>query len=147
MDVTNIKLKPNTNSDTSSSFNDSCYGSSEMDVYHHQSGNKLTGKILISSNDKFIILCKDQNNGNHDETNSSSSSSSPNGNNNSNLITRYQSNPRTATIQPYHAQTKHSNQSQNLEIFKHNNEFKKAAGSKTKTFSYRNVTPVNEYYL
>ncbi|CAF3301428.1 unnamed protein product [Rotaria socialis] len=150
VDVTNIKLKPNTNSDTSSSFNDSCYGSSETDVYHHLSGNKLAGKILISSNDKYIILCKDQNNINHDETNSSSSSSSPNGNNNSNLITRYQSNNRTGIVQAYHTQIKSPNQ--NLEFFQNNNELKKVTGSTattttTTTFNYRNNTPLNEYYL
>ncbi|CAF3422049.1 unnamed protein product [Rotaria sp. Silwood1] len=151
--MTNITLKPNTSSDTSSSFNDSCYGSSEMDVYHHLSANKLTGKILISSNDKYIILCKDHNNINNDEINSSSSSSSspsssssspsPNGNN-TNLITRYQLNRRTGTIQPYHTKFKTSNP--NIEFFQNTNEYKKILGSTTK-FNYRNMTPLNEYYL
>ncbi|CAF0914463.1 unnamed protein product [Rotaria sordida] len=147
IDVTNITLQPNTNSDTSSSFNDSCYGSSEMDVYHHLSGNKLPGKILISSDDKYIYLSKDQNNINNDEINSSSSSSSspsPNGNNNTNLITRYQLNKRTGTIQQYHTQLKTSKQ--NLEFFQNNNEYKKILSSTTK-FNYRNMTPLNEYYL
>ncbi|CAF5207581.1 unnamed protein product, partial [Rotaria magnacalcarata] len=85
-------IKTNGNSDTSSSYNDSCYGSSEMDVchhnhhhnHHHQSiGNKLvkqdiaittpmtetTGKILLSSNENYIIVCKDSS-ASSDETNS-----------------------------------------------------------------------------
>lgn len=137
--MTNIKLKANTNSDTNSSYNDSCYGSSEMDVqHHHQLGNKLTGKILLSSDDKYIILCKDQHNTNTDETNSSSSSSSPTGNN-TNLITKYQLNKRVETTQL-------KSSKQNFDFFQNNNEYKKILGSTT-TFNYRNVTPLNEYYL
>lgn len=116
-----------------------------MDVYHNQLGNKLTGKVLISSNDKYIILCKDQNNTTSDEMNSSSSSSSPNGNNSSNLITTYNSNTQTGTTQ-YQTQLKSSNQ--NLESFQNNNEYKKALGSSTTTFNnYRYVIPLNEHYL
>ncbi|CAF1215950.1 unnamed protein product [Adineta steineri] len=143
VDMTNINLKVNTNSDTSSSYNDSCYGSSEMDVHHHQlggGGNKSTGKILLSSTDKYIILCKDQNNINHDETNSSSStsSSSPTGNN-INLITKYQLNKRVETTQL-------KSVNQNLEFFQNDNEYKKILTTTT-TFNYRNMTPLNEYYL
>ena len=142
--MTNINLKVNTHSDTSSSYNDSCYGSSEMDEHHHhhqhQLGNASTGKILLSSNDKYIILGKDQNNTNHEETNSSSSSSSssPTTGNNINLITKYQLNKRAETVQ-----LKSSNQ--NLEFFQNSNEYRKILGATT--FNYRNVTPSNEYYL
>ena len=76
-----------------------------MDVYH-QSGNKLSGKILLSSNDRYIILCRDPNN---DEINSLPSSS-PNGQN-TNLIIR--TNPGGGIIK------------QNLEFFQNNNEYKK----------------------
>jgi hypothetical protein len=135
-------IKTNIGGDTSSSYNDSCYGSSEMDVYHHfhNSGNNLTGKILLSSTEKFIILCKDTISS--DETNSSSSSSSTG--NNTNLITRCQLDKRTGTTQQYLTQLKSSNQ--NLEFFQNDNEHKKVLGSTT-SFNYRNITPLNEYYL
>ena len=141
--MTKIKLKANTNSDTSSSFNDSCYGSSEMDACYQQPGNKSTGKILISSNDQYIILCKDQNNMNGDEINSSSSSSSPNSYK-ANMITRCQLNQRTGITKQY--STQFNSSYQNLESFHNNNEYKKKLGSMT-TFNYRNMTPLNEYYL
>ena len=91
---------------------------------------QLNGKLLLTGNDKFIMLCKDQNT---DEINSSpsSSSSSPMGNN-SNLITKYQINNRT---QPY--QTR---------FFQNDHEYKKILGSTT-TFNCRNIIPSNEYYL
>jgi hypothetical protein len=101
-----------------------------MDVYHHQ----LNGKILSTSNDKYIILSKDQNNKTKDEINSSSSSSSsPTGNNNPNLITKYQLN-------------KHHTSQYQTQFFQNDHEYKKVLGSTT-TFNYRNVTPSNEYYL
>ena len=103
-----------------------------MDVYHH---NQLNGKLVLSSNEKFIILCKDQNNiSHHDDTNSSCSSSSPTGNNNHlHLITKYQVNP-------------HSSQQYQTQFFQTDHESKKVLGSST-TFNYRNLTPLNEYYL
>jgi hypothetical protein len=100
-----------------------------MDVYHH---NQLNGKLILTSNDKYIILCKDQNNIINDEINSSSSSSSPTTGNNLNLITKYQSNKR-------------HNQQYQTEFFQNDNEYKKVLG--TTTFNYRNMTPLNEYYL
>jgi hypothetical protein len=159
-------IKTNGNSDTSSSYNDSCYGSSEMDVcHHHQStGNKLvkqdipittpitetTGKILLSSNENYIILCKDSSTS-CDETNPStpisSSSSSPTANNN-NLITTCQPNKRSGTTQQYRTQLKSTvDQSNNkLEFFQNDDEYRKVLGSKT-SFNCRNITPLNEYYL
>jgi hypothetical protein len=89
----------------------------------------LNGKILLTTNDKYIILCKDQNNIINDEINSSSSSPTAN---NSNLITKYQLNKRA---QQYHT-----------EFFQNGNEYKKVLGSTT-TFNCRNITPSNEYYL
>jgi hypothetical protein len=86
-----------------------------MDVYH-QSG---TGKILLSSNDRYIILCREPMN-----------KISPN-DHNTNLIIR--SNPDGII-------------KQNIEFFQNNNEYRKVVNS-TKTFNYRNVTPLNEYYL
>jgi hypothetical protein len=100
-----------------------------MDVYH---SNQMNGKLLLTSNDKFIILCKDQNNITNDETNSSTSSSSPTGNNR-NLITKYQTNKR-------------HNQEYQTEFIPNDNEYKKVLGTTT-TFNYRNMTPLNEYYL
>ncbi len=97
-----------------------------MDVYHH---NQLNGKLILTSNDKYIILCKDQNNIINDEI---ISSLSPPIEKNSNLITKYQSNKRTQQYQ--------------TEFFQNNNEYKKVLGSTT-TFNYRNMTPLNEYYL
>lgn len=100
-----------------------------MDVYHH---NQLNGKLVLNSNEKFIILCKDQNNISHpDDTNSSCSSSSPTGNHH--LITKYQVNPHSTS--PYQTQ-----------FFQNDHESKKILGSST-TFNYRNLTPLNEYYL
>ena len=96
-----------------------------MDVYH--------GKLLLTSNDKFIVLCKDQNNTTNDETNSSTSSSSPTTGNNRNLITKYQTNKR-------------HNQQYQTEFIPNDNEYKKVLGTTT-TFNYRNMTPLNEYYL
>jgi hypothetical protein len=52
--------------------------------------------------------------------------------NNSNLITKYQLNKPT---QQYHTK-----------FFQNDNEYKRVLGSTT-TFNYRNVTPLNEYYL
>jgi hypothetical protein len=161
-------IKTNGNSDTSSSYNDSCYGSSEMDVchHHHQStGNKLvkqdipitapmtetTGKVLLSSNENYIILCKDSSTSS-DETNpttptSSSSSSSPTANNNS-LITTYQPNKRTGTTQQYRTQLKSTLDPSNkkIEFFQNDDECRKVFGSTT-SFNCRNITPLNEYYL
>ncbi|CAF4748007.1 unnamed protein product [Rotaria socialis] len=164
-------IKTNGNSDTSSSYNDSCYGSSEMDVchhnhhHHHQSvGNKLvkqdiaittpmtetTGKILLSSNENYIILCKDSS-ASSDETNSSSptssSSSSPTTNNNS-LITTCQPNKRTGTTQQYRTQLKSKSDQSNkkIDFFQNDDEYRKVLGS-TASFNYRNITPLNEYYL
>ena len=171
-------IKTNGNSDTSSSYNDSCYGSSEMEVCHHQhhhhnhhsqsTGNKLvkqdmpiiassaeaTGKILLSSNENYIILCKDSS----DETNpstplssSSSSSCSPTttttttNNNNNNLITTCQPNKRHGTAQQYRTQLK-SNVDQKHEFFQNDDEYRKVLGSTT-SFNCRNITPLNEYYL
>jgi hypothetical protein len=164
-------IKINGNSDTGSSYNDSCYGSSEMDVCHHHhqlTGNKLvkqdipittpmtetTGKILLSSDENYIILCKDSST-NSDETNPStsissspsSSFSSPTANNNS-LITTCQPNRRTGTSQQYRTQLKlTSDQSnKNREFFQNDDEYRKVLGSKT-SFNCRNITPLNEYYL
>jgi hypothetical protein len=159
-------IKTNGNSDTSSSYNDSCYGSSEMDVcHHHQStGNKLvkqdipittsttetTGKILLSSNENYIILCKDSS-ASSDETNPStpisSSSSSPTANNN-NLITTCQPNKRPGTSQQYRTQLKSTvNQSNNkVDFFQNDDEYRKVLNSTT-SFNCRNITPLNEYYL
>ena len=162
-------IKTTGNSDTGSSYNDSCYGSSEMDVchhHHHQStGNKLvkqdasltspttetTGKILLSSNENYIILCKDSCT-NSDETNpptsiSSSSSSSPTANNNS-LITTCQPNRRPGTTQQYRTQLKSSldQSNKNREFFQNDDEYRKVIGSTT-SFNCRNITPMNEYYL
>ncbi len=95
-----------------------------MDVYH----NQLNGKILLTSNDKYIILSKDQNNRINDEI----ISSSPPIEKNFNLITKYQSNKRTQQYQ--------------TEFFQNDNEYKKILDSTT-TFNYRNMTPLNEYYL
>ena len=156
-------IKINGNSDTNSSYNDSCYGSSEMDVYnHHQSiGNKLvkqdipitetTGKILLSPNENYIIVCKDTSS---DETNpsisissSSSSSSSPAAYNNS-LITTCQPNQRTGIAQQYRTQLQSTSDSSNreLEFFQNDEEYRKVLGSTT-SFNCRNITPLNEYYL
>ena len=99
-----------------------------MDVHQQQ----INGKILLSSNDKYIILCKDQNNIINDDRNSSSLSSSPIGNN-CQLMTKYQLNKRTQQYQ--------------TEFFQHNNEYKRILGTTTTTFNYRNITPLNEYYL
>ncbi|CAF2094365.1 unnamed protein product [Rotaria magnacalcarata] len=165
-------IKTNGNSDTSSSYNDSCYGSSEMDVchhnhhhHHHQSiGNKLvkqdiaittpmtetTGKILLSSNENYIIVCKDSS-ASSDETNSSSptssSSSSPTTNNNS-LITTCQPNKRTGTTQQYRTQLKSKSDQSNkkIDFFQNDDEYRKVLGSAA-SFNYRNITPLNEYYL
>ncbi|CAF0801050.1 unnamed protein product [Adineta steineri] len=161
-------IKTNGNSDTGSSYNDSCYGSSEMDVcHHHQStGNKLvkqdipiaatmteaTGKILLSSNENYIILCKDSTT-NSDETNPSisipsSSSSSPTANNNNSLITTCQPNRRTGTTQQYRTQLKSTVDQSNkkVEFFQNDDECRKVLCSTT-SFNYRNITPLNEYYL
>jgi hypothetical protein len=141
-----------------------------MDVCHHHphhqsAGNKLvkqdipntipmtetTGKILLSSNENYIILCKDSSTSS-DETNpstpiSSSSSSSPTTNNNS-LITTCQPNRRTGTSQQYRTQLKPTiDQSKNqLEFFQNDDEYRKVLGSTT-SFNCRNITPLNEYYL
>jgi len=138
-----------------------------MDVcHHHQStGNKLvkqdipittpmtetTGKILLSSNENYIILCKDSSTS-CDETNpstptSSSSSSSPTTNNN-NLITTCQPNKRSGTTQQYRTQLKSTvDQSNNkLEFFQNDDEYRKVLSSTT-SFNCRNITPLNEYYL
>ncbi|UJR23399.1 hypothetical protein I4U23_026407 [Adineta vaga] len=131
VDMTNINLKINANSETSSSSNDSCYGSSEMDVHHH---HKSTGKLLVSSNEKYIILRKDQDTNSVSSSPLSSSSSSSPGNN-VNLITKYQQNKRIQTIQ-----LKSSEQN-----FENNHEYNKILGSTT--FNYRNIIPLNEYYL
>ncbi|CAF3749763.1 unnamed protein product [Rotaria sordida] len=165
-------IKTNGNSDTSSSYNDSCYGSSEMDVchhHHHQSiGNKLvkqdpttampitetTGKILLSSNENYIILCKDSstssdeaNSSTSTSSSSSSSSSSPTSNNNS-LITTCQPNKRIGTTQQYRTQLKSTLDQSNkkIDFFQNDDEYRKVLGSKT-SFNYRNITPLNEYYL
>jgi hypothetical protein len=163
-------IKINGNSDTGSSYNDSCYGSSEMDVCHHHqlTGNKLvkqdipittpmkeaTGKILLSSNENYIILCKDSST-NSDGTNpstpisssSSSSSSSPTANNNS-LITTCQPNRRPGTSQQYSTQLKLSSNQSNkkVDFFQNDDEYRKVLGSTT-SFNCRNITPLNEYYL
>ena len=173
-------IKVNGTSDTSSSYNDSCYGSSEMDVCQHQhhhhhhhhhpqqssAGNKLakqdapgteaTGKILLSSNENYIILCKDSSTSS-DEADpstpisstpaSSSSSSSPTSNNNS-LITTCQPNQRPGTTQQYRTQLKSTLDASNkkLEFFQNDEEYRKVIGS-TKSFNCRNITPLNEYYL
>lgn len=133
--MTAINLKINTNSETSSSYNDSCYGSSEMDVHHHHpQPQKSTGKLLVSSNEKYIVLCKDQ------ETSSASSSpSSSSTGNNVSLITKYQTNKRIQTTQLKSSDA-------NLEYFPINHEYKKIPGTST-TFNYRHITPLNEYYL
>ena len=133
--MTAINLKINTNSETSSSYNDSCYGSSEMDVHHHPQQQKSTGKLLVSSNEKYIVLCKDQ------ETSSASSSpsSSSTTGNNVSLITKYQTNKRIQTTQL-------KSSDQHLEHFPGNHEYKKISGIST-TFNYRHITPLNEYYL
>ena len=175
-------IKTNGNSETSSSYNDSCYGSSEMDVcqhqhhhhHHHQlTGNKLihqdislpapmteaTGKILLSSNDNYIILCKDSSTS-CDETNpstpisssssSSCSSSSPTAtNNNNSLITTCQPNKRSGTTQHYRTQLKPTTTGQSnekSEFFQNDEEYRKVLGS-TNSFNCRNITPLNEYYL
>jgi hypothetical protein len=180
-------IKANGNSDTSSSYNDSCYGSSEMDVCQHQrhhqqshshhqqphphqhqsTGNKLvkadvsittpmpetTGKILLSSNENYIILCKDSSTSS-DETNPStptlsspSSSSSPTSNTNS-LITTCQPNKRSGTTQQYRTQLKSTldSSTKKLEFFQNDDEYRKVIGSTT-SFNCRNITPLNEYYL
>lgn len=64
-------------------------------------------------------------------TNSSSSSSSPI-ENNSKLLTKYQLNKNTQKYQ--------------TEFFQNTSEYKKILDTTT-TFNYRNVTPLNEYYL
>ncbi|CAF0788333.1 unnamed protein product [Adineta ricciae] len=135
VDMTAINLKINTNSETSSSYNDSCYGSSEMDVHHHPQQQKSTGKLLVSSNEKYIVLCKDQ------ETSSASSSPSSSSTigNNVSLITKYQTNKRIQTTQL-------KSSDQHLEHFPGNHEYKKISGTST-TFNYRHITPLNEYYL
>jgi len=135
-----------------------------VNVCHHNqsTGSKLvkqdmtipmtetTGKILLSSNENYIILCKDSS----DETNpstplsSSSSSSSPTAKNNS-LITTCQPNKRTGTTQQYRTQLKKSPGDQtnkNLEFFQNDDEYRKVIGSTT-SFNCRNITPLNEYYL
>ena len=175
-------IKTNGNSDTSSSYNDSCYGSSEMDVcqqqhhhHHHQqqqlTGNKLihqdislpaplteaTGKILLSSNENYIILCKDSSTS-CDETNPSTpisssstcscSSSSPTTNNNNSLITTCQTNKRSGTTQNYRTQLQTTSGQTNdkLEFFQNDEEYRKVISS-TNSFNCRNITPSNEYYL
>ncbi|CAF3964767.1 unnamed protein product, partial [Rotaria sp. Silwood2] len=157
-------IKTNGNSDTSSSYNDSCYGSSEMDVcHHHQSlGNKLvkpdiakatpmtetTGKILLSSNENYIILCKDSSTSSDEANSSTSSSSSSPTSNNSSLITTCQPNKRTGTTQQYRTQLKSTLDQSNkkIDFFQNDDEYRKVLGSKT-SFNYRNITPLNEYYL
>ena len=159
MDMVNIRLqttpKAAINSDTSSSYNDSCYGSSEMDVCHHppppplppsqppHSTNRLTGKILLSSDEKYIILCKETPSS-QDETNSTASSSSPTGANSSTLVTRYQRNVRTGTRPQYRTQLEPSNA--NLEFFQNNHEYRKILESST-SFHCRKITPQSEYHL
>lgn len=169
-------IKANGSSDTSSSYNDSCYGSSEMEVcqhlhhhHHHQhqqqsAGNKLakpdassteaTGKILLSSNENYIILCKDSSTSSDEADPSTpisstppSSSSSPTSNNNS-LITSCQPNQRPGTTQQYRTQLKSTVDASNkkLEFFQNDEEYRKVIGS-TKSFNCRNITPLNEYYL
>lgn len=141
-----------------------------MDVCHHNhhqrqsTGSKLskqdlpltetTGKILLSSNENYIILCKDSSTS-CDETNpstpissTSSSSSSPTANNNNNnLITTCQLTKRPGTTQQYRTQLKSTiDQSNNkLEFFQNDDEYRKVIGSTT--FNCRNITPLNEYYL
>ena len=171
-------IKTKGNSDTSSSYNDSCYGSSEMDVCHHHhhqhqhhqsTGNKLvkqdvpitspttetTGKILLSSNENYIILCKDSSASSDETTNPSNStsstptpSSSPNATNNNSLITTCQPNKRTGTTQQYRTQLKSTIDASNkkLEFFQNDDEYRKVLGSTT-SFNCRNITPLNEYYL
>lgn len=170
-------IKTHGNSDTSSSYNDSCYGSSEMEVCHNHrlqhvsTGSKLsrqdmsintqlteaTGKILLSSNENYIILCKDSSMSG-DETNSStpisstpplssSSSCSPTGHNHS-LITSCQPNQRSGTTQQYRTQLKSPINSGNkkLDFFQNDDEYRKVVGT-TPSFNCRNITPLNEYYL
>ena len=155
MDMVNIRLqttpKAAINSDTSSSYNDSCYGSSEMDVCHHpppppqpHSTNRLTGKILLSSDEKYIILCKETHSS-QDETNSTASSSSPTGATNNTLVTRFQRNARTGQRQQYRTQLEPSNAA-NLEFFQNNHEYRKILESTT-SFHCRKVTPQSEYHL
>ncbi len=106
----------------------------------------------MSSNENYIILCKDSSISG-DETNpptptSSSSSSSPNANNNS-LITTCQPNKRTGTTQQFRTQLKKPTGDQtnkNLEFFQNDDEYRKVLGSTT-SFNCRNITPLNEYYL
>jgi hypothetical protein len=115
---------------------------------------ETTGKILLSSNENYIILCKDSS-ASSDDTNpsapisssSSSSSSSPTANNNS-LITTCQPNKRSGTTQQYRTQLKpNGDQSNNkLEFFQNDDEYRKVLGS-TPSFNCRNITPLNEYYL
>lgn len=145
--------------------------------HHHQlTGNKLihqdmslpapmteaTGKILLSSNENYIILCKDSSTS-CDEANlstpisssssSSCSSSSPtanNNNNNTSLITTCQPNKRSGTTQHYRTQLKPTTASgqsnEKMEFFQNDEEYRKVLGS-TNTFNCRNITPLNEYYL
>jgi len=121
--ILDMKYKPPTNpSDTSSSYNDSCYGSSEMDV-------QLNGKHRLSPNEKYLVLSKDTN---LDEIHSTSTSSSSPIGNNGNLVTKYQLNHRTQQYQ--------------TRFFQNDHEYKKVLGS-TSTFNYRNAMPTNEYYL
>lgn len=115
---------------------------------------ETTGKILLSSNENYIILCKDSSSSSTscDETNSSSpisssSSSSPT-TNNSSLITTCQPNKRTGTPQQYRTQLKSKgDQSKTpMDFFQNDDEYRKVLGS-TASFNYRNITPLNEYYL
>ena len=139
-------------SDTSSSYNDSCYGSSDIDVCHHHHphhlhpsqppSNPLNGKVFLGSNENYILLCK-ENASTTDETTTtgtSSSSSSPSSVTTTALITRYQANKRNGTV----TQTESGGKS--LEFFQNDHEYRRVLGSTT-SFQCRNMTPVNEYYL
>lgn len=140
--------KTTPNSDSSSSYNDSCYGSSDIDLCHHHqhphrhSANQLTGKVLLASNENYIIFCKEPA-ASSDETKTLSSSSSPTGMTN-HLVTRYQMNKRSGMMQHYLTQVDPS--SKEMEFFQNDHEYRQVLGSTT-SFQCRNVTPVNEYYL
>lgn len=141
--------------------------------HHHQlTGNKLihqdmsppapmteaTGKILLSSNENYIILCKDSSTS-CDEANLStpissssscsySSSSPTTNNNNTSLITTCQPNKRSGTTQNYRTQlqTTAGQTNEKLEFFQNDEEYRKVINS-TNSFNCRNITPSNGYYL